>query len=150
MKRILLVAGGVALLVLLFVVLRGSGEDGNEASTQPRTAFTPTTAAGRTGTTTTPLRTTKATSTGPIRVRVNVRVGSGNAPRRLKAREGRRLVLIITADVSDHVHVHGYDRLADVRPGRPARISLRLTIPGIFEIELEEHGLLIAELEVRP
>ena len=49
-------------------------------------------------------------------------------------------------DVADHVHLHGYDMLRDVAPGRPAQISFRATIPGRFEVELEDRGLQILDL----
>jgi hypothetical protein len=56
----------------------------------------------------------------------------------------------VRADVSDHVHLHGYDIMRDVSPGRPARLRFRATIPGRFEVELEDRRLQIAQLEVRP
>jgi hypothetical protein len=48
------------------------------------------------------------------------------------------------------VHLHGYDVMVDVAPGKPARLRFKATIPGRFEVELEDRGLHIAELEVRP
>ncbi len=32
-------------------------------------------------------------------------------------------MLVVTAEVTDHVHLHGYDLMADVAPGKPARIE---------------------------
>jgi hypothetical protein len=63
---------------------------------------------------------------------------------------GRRVRLVVGADVSDHVHLHGYDIMRDVALGRPAVIRFRATMPGRFEVELEDRGLQIAEIEVRP
>ena len=40
--------------------------------------------------------------------------------------------------------------MADVGPGAPGTIRFTADAPGQFEIELEDRGLLIAELEVRP
>jgi hypothetical protein len=65
-------------------------------------------------------------------------------------KQGERVVLVVRADVSDHVHLHGYDRFADVGPGAPAQLGFRATIPGRFEVELEDRKLRIVELEVRP
>ena len=48
------------------------------------------------------------------------------------------------------MHLHGYDLMADVAPGAPATIRFTADVPGIFEVELEDRGLHIAELEVRP
>jgi heme/copper-type cytochrome/quinol oxidase subunit 2 len=65
-------------------------------------------------------------------------------------RENQRIRLVVTSDVSDHVHLHGYDLMVDVAPGRPGRLTLRATVPGRFEVELEDRRLQILELEVRP
>ena len=60
------------------------------------------------------------------------------------------VVITVTSDVADEVHVHGYDLMADVAPGAPATIRFTADAPGRFEIELENTGVQIAELEVRP
>ena len=56
--------------------------------------------------------------------------------------------VVVTADVSDEVHVHGYDLMANVAPGKPAKIAFVANIPGRFEIELEHRGLQISDFEV--
>jgi hypothetical protein len=87
----------------------------------------------------------------PTTVRVTVREGvpAGGVVRE-STDKGDRVVVLVTSDVSDEVHVHGYDLMADVAPGSPARIAFRATIPGRFEIELEDRGVQIAELTVNP
>ena len=54
----------------------------------------------------------------------------------------------VRSDTTDHVHVHGYDLLADVGPGTRGRIRFVANVAGIFEVELEEAGLLLFRLEV--
>jgi hypothetical protein len=87
----------------------------------------------------------------PTTVRVTV---VGGVPEGGVVREstdkGDRVVVLVTSDVSDEVHVHGYDLMSDVAPGSPARIAFQATIPGRFEIELEDRGVQIAELTVNP
>ena len=81
------------------------------------------------------------------------RLGGGRPEggiRRASVRRGRQVVLHVTADVPDHVHLHGYDLTADVAPAAPAQIRFRAAVPGRFEIELEDRGILIGDLEVRP
>ena len=56
--------------------------------------------------------------------------------------------VVVRADVSDHVHLHGYDLLADVAPGNPARIDFVADVAGVFEVELEDAGTLLFNLEV--
>ena len=61
--------------------------------------------------------------------------------------KGAPVVLVVRADVADHVHLHGYDVM---REGAPARLAFRADLVGVFEVELEERKVPIAELEVRP
>jgi hypothetical protein len=83
----------------------------------------------------------------PITVRGGAPVGG---IRRVTVARNRNVVLIVRADVSDHVHLHGYDVMRDVGPGAPARLQFRATIPGRFEVELEDAGLQIADITVNP
>ena len=64
--------------------------------------------------------------------------------------QGQRVVLVVSSDVADEVHLHGYDKMVDVTPGSPARLPFVASIPGRFEVELEDRGLQIADIEVRP
>jgi hypothetical protein len=138
MKKVLLGLAGAAVLVVLFLVLRPGDDDADEASPPPRTATTPAT-------------TTKSKPAGPARIRIVVRGGRVvGGLRRARLDRDERAVLIVRADVADHVHLHGYEIMRDVSPGRPARIRFRATIPGRFEVELEERKLQLAQLEVRP
>ena len=58
------------------------------------------------------------------------------------------VTVIVSADVSDEVHIHGYDLMKDVAPGKPAKITFVANIPGRFEMELESRGLQISDFEV--
>ena len=64
--------------------------------------------------------------------------------------KGDEVTVHVTSDgVQDEVHVHGYDLMQDVAPGAPASIRFEATIAGRFEIELENAGTPVGELEVR-
>ena len=140
MRRVLSIA---ALLVLL-VVLAGCGGDDEAGQTVPTTTET------QTETTAPPPPPPPPTPPKPNMVRVNVRGGVPvGGVVRASTEKGDRVVLVVTSDVSDHVHVHGYDLMRDVGPGAPARIAFKATIPGRFEIELEDRRVPIAELTVK-
>jgi len=64
--------------------------------------------------------------------------------------EGDRVVLVVTSDVADEIHVHGYDISREVAAGGTARLPFTATIPGQFEVELESRGVPIADLTVNP
>ena len=63
---------------------------------------------------------------------------------------GDHVVLVVSSDIADEVHLHGYDKHADVAPGKPVRLAFVASLPGRFEAELESRGIQIADLEVRP
>jgi hypothetical protein len=62
---------------------------------------------------------------------------------------GDEVDLVVSSDEPDEVHVHGYDVKDDVGPGEKAEIEFTADIPGEFEVELEEAGQLLFELQVR-
>jgi hypothetical protein len=142
-RKVALIAASLGLLISLFFALRPDDDDGQAAETTVQTTTAQTTTEAPPTT----------TSQGPGTVRIQyVIVGGkpeGGIARDSVAR-GRIVVIDVTADVTDHVHVHGYDLMADVAPGEPATIRFTADAPGRFEIELEESGVQIAELEVRP
>jgi hypothetical protein len=147
MNKVVLVLAGAAILVALFLVLRPD-DDNDEAATPPPP---PTETTTGTTTTTTRTTTTRPKPAGPTPIRIVVRGGRViGGLERARLERGARAVLIVRADVSDHVHLHGYDIMRDVAPGTPARLPFRATIPGRFEVELEDRGLQIAQIEVRP
>ena len=155
-RRLALAAGVAVVAVVLFVVLRPGDEDDTEATPAAQTT---------TGETTTEAAETEAddatTEEAPTateaenpnesrRIEVVVRGGQPvGGVRRPEIERDQRVVLVVRSDVSDHIHLHGYDLLADVAPGQPGRISFRADTQGRFELELEVRAVLIAELEVR-
>lgn len=56
--------------------------------------------------------------------------------------------LTVEGDISDEVHVHGYDVYGDLVAGQSVDIEFVADIPGVFEVELEGAGTLLVELLV--
>jgi len=61
---------------------------------------------------------------------------------------GEQVVLRISSDVAEEVHVHGYDLEAAVPAGGSVDIPVDATIPGVFEVELHDAGRLLFQLRV--
>lgn len=61
---------------------------------------------------------------------------------------GETVTLRVRSDVADHVHLHGYDVFQDVDAGETAELTFEADIPGVFEVELEDAGIQLVELEV--
>lgn len=63
---------------------------------------------------------------------------------------GDQIRFKVDSDVSDEVHVHGYDLMKDVKAGGSVSFDFPATIEGVFEAELENRGEQILELRVNP
>ena len=61
---------------------------------------------------------------------------------------GDQVTITVTSDVADEIHLHGYDLSAPVAPGGPGTLTFQATIPGVFEVELEQLGTLLFTLQV--
>ncbi|MEV0698737.1 hypothetical protein AB0I53_12575 [Saccharopolyspora sp. NPDC050389] len=75
--------------------------------------------------------------------------GKVTGPDRIDARTSDTVELVVTSDVADELHVHGYARKADLVAGRPSTLTLATGIPGVFEVELHGDGLPLTQLRVR-
>ncbi len=64
--------------------------------------------------------------------------------------EGDQIRFKVDSDVSEEIHVHGYDLMKDVEAGGSVSFDFPATIEGVFEAELEGRGEQIAELTVNP
>ena len=139
MTRLLIAVATVVGAVVLFLVLR-PGDDDTAASTTTATTTTPTV-------TVPPPPPPPPSSPSPAVVRVTIRDGLPvGGVRRVTVKRGRQVTLVVTSDVPDHVHLHGYDVFRDVGPGMPARLAFRATIAATVEAELEERGVQIASI----
>jgi FtsP/CotA-like multicopper oxidase with cupredoxin domain len=69
---------------------------------------------------------------------------------KLRFTEGETVRFRVRSDAPEHVHVHGYDVMKDLEPGKTVTVSFPAEITGIFEIELEDSAEEIGELRVDP
>jgi hypothetical protein len=58
------------------------------------------------------------------------------------------VTLVVTSDVADELHLHGYDLRTALTAGTPAELSFQATIPGVFEVELHDAGTVLLTLQV--
>jgi hypothetical protein len=62
--------------------------------------------------------------------------------------KGSAVELVVSSDVADQVHVHGYDRLSYVTAGASTTLRFTADLPGVFDVELEQRGAPLAQLQV--
>lgn len=142
-KRWLVIGLGAAALVGLFLLLRPDDDPTSATSPTPPVTASPDTVPTTTGGTPEPTSTP-----GLDAVEIEVEEGRVEGPDQITVATGDRVVMEVETDVADHVHVHGYDVLRDLPANQKVTISFRATIPGVFEIELEDTGVLLTRLEV--
>ncbi|MBA3348130.1 MAG: hypothetical protein H0T13_06180 [Actinobacteria bacterium] len=148
-RKVALAAATLGLLLSLFIALRP--DDGDDAAIPATTAAAETVAPPALEGT--PATTVEAPPPEPAFDTVRAVIAGGRPQggvKRQTIEQGRDVVLVVRSDIADHVHLHGYDLMADVGPGTPARLRFTADVPGRFEVELEEAGIHIADLEVRP
>lgn len=143
-----------ALLLFVFATLAACGGQTSSVTTESNTTASTALTTERTTTTLAPTTTTTTSTTvaeqAPTTFKIEVAGGEVTGGGRLRVKQGDEVTLEVIADVTDEVHLHGYDLSGPVSPDQQAVIEFIADIPGIFEIELEDSGLALAELEVAP
>jgi hypothetical protein len=95
---------------------------------------------------------TPAVTAAPAVQRVEVRfaggavVGGAPSPR---VPLGSTVELAVTGDLADEIHLHGYNKTAQVAAGKTATLTFVADTPGTFEVELENRGAKLVEIQVR-
>jgi hypothetical protein len=138
-----LVVVGVLAVGCLLGGCGGDDEGGGAAATTAATS----TSGGATSSTE-----AASTTAGFSGVLVQAKVTGNNVAttsKRVRVDLGQKVRIQVEADRAEEVHVHGYDLKGDVAPGKPAVIDFTANVPGVFEVELEEAGLELFELQVQ-
>ena len=134
----------VAAVVVLFVVLSGGGDE------EPTT----TTAATTTTATEPPAGGEKPEKEKPTEPEVPTIEVKGGQPvggvQDLEFKAGEDMVFRVESDTASEIHFHGYDVMQDVEAGGEVTFDVPADIEGVFEVELEETAVQIAEITVSP
>ena len=145
-QRIGLVVAALVIAVVAFVVAQ-PGDD-NEPTPSPALS-TPTDPENPSGTGTE----TEQAEPGPTRISVKGGVIAGDV-KSIRVAKGDTVRIVVTSDVPDEIHLHGYDIEKEAAPGKPARFNFKADAEGVFELEshaAEDAGNpLLARLLVGP
>ena len=129
--------------MLAATALAGCGSDDSSSASSTDSTTDETTTTAETETTTT----TEAAKPTVVSIVIVKGVPKDGIVRE-SVDKGDRVVLVVKSDVADEIHLHGYDIMRDVAAGGTARLRFTASLPGRFEVELEDHGVQIAELTV--
>jgi hypothetical protein len=68
--------------------------------------------------------------------RIQIRGGEvAGGPAQIRVKTGDTVLIMVSADAPDDIHLHGYDIEKKVRPNHPARFRFNANLEGEFEIE---------------
>lgn len=90
-----------------------------------------------------------STSAQAMVIAVRLAKGAVTPPTdRVKVPLGSRVVIRFTSDISDTVHVHGYDVEKAVRAGTTTDIAFVADLQGTFEVETHDSTMVLMQLQV--
>ncbi|MCX4449995.1 cupredoxin domain-containing protein [Streptomyces sp. NBC_01789] len=93
-----------------------------------------------------------AASADPDATTIDVAIKDGKvtpAPGRTEIKKGRTVRLRVRSDRDDTLHVHGYDKEAELPAGRTVTVTFTADRTGLFEVETHGSDLLLTQLAVR-
>ncbi len=71
-------------------------------------------------------------------------------PEIITVKEGEDVILKVTSDVADELHLHGYDKSIDLEKDKKGVLSFTANLTGRFVYELENSKVDIGAIEVQP
>ena len=120
----------------------GSGDATGQASAPPVSSATPAPAAAQDP--------AAGRALAPRRVEIAFRGGAVQGGlQEIDVPLGTPVRIVITSDVADEGHLHGYDKEIELAPGVSGTISFTADTPGVFDLELHGSDAKLARLEVR-
>jgi hypothetical protein len=149
-QRIGLVVIALAVAVVAFVVARPGDDD----ETEPASTSTQQPAQSGGDDTEANHETVQPAEPPVTRISLTGGVLKGD-PQPIRAEKGDVVRIVVSSDVADEIHLHGYDIEREAGPGKPARFRFKADVEGAFELEshaAEDAGEepLIARLLVGP
>jgi hypothetical protein len=151
-QRIGLVVAALAVAVVAFIVAQPGDDDSTPSSNATQTQ----TSTGDGTDTGTETETEAEAPVEPPVTRISLKDGviAGDV-KSIEVAKGDTVRIVVSSDVEDEIHLHGYDIERQAAPGKPARFKFKADVEGAFELESHaaEHAgqePLIARLLVGP
>ena len=138
--RVALSMAVIVIAIVVFIIVRPSGNDSTTTSSNSPATTSPATTPGKPGKPAKP-------AIPVVRVQNAKPVGGIQD---LTFNKGGTVQFKVVSDIADEIHVHGYDFHKDVAPGHPITFKFPAKIDGEFVVELEGRGEQIASLRVNP
>lgn len=139
------IAAVIAAVAVVIALASGGDDDKDDA---------PPSAAAQTTGQSAPDESTTSTPAPPPKPEVErIRIKNGKpvgGVEEIEVESGDRVRIAVTSDVDEELHLHGYDISRRVSAGGTSRFDFKAKIEGVFELELENSGVKLAQLTVKP
>lgn len=147
----LIAIGGLVVAVILFVVLQGGGEGGDAGPTATTSIPAEQSAGGEGGEE--PQRGSQPERKPAEPPAVSIVVENGQprgGPSEITVTKGEEIRIDVSSDIEEQLHLHGYDVAKPIAAGGKAEFRVPATLEGVFELELENSAVPLAEISVVP
>jgi hypothetical protein len=152
--RVGIAVAALAAAVALFFALAGGNDDAATARAVKPQAAAGTQSVTRSASAAPQSASTRRQPTKPLKPRIEriwVRGGKpAGGARRLEFKRGDLVRFSVHSTVADEVHIHGFDIEKALPANRIVLFTFPADIEGVFEVELHEAGVKIAELRIGP
>ena len=143
--------GRAVALSAVLALFAGCGDDDDGSVTADTGSTILTTSIPADETTTGRSDESSTSAAAPAGTVIELTISGGEVTRgggRVSVPLGDPVVIQVDADEADELHLHGYDLYLELVPGETAELRFDATIPGVFELEGHDSGVVVAELEI--
>jgi hypothetical protein len=137
-SRLALLAAAAAILVIAIVVIGTGGDDSSSSTSSSNSTDS----------------NSNSSSSAPKPAKPPTVVVKNAKPvggvQEFTFKKGGTVDLTVKSDTADEVHFHGYDVHKDVEKGGTVRFKFPAKIDGRFVVELEDHKVTLANVDVEP
>lgn len=117
---------------------------------KPKTSSAPVPAPSSSGESTSSANASSAMSSNVKTFNLEVKDKKLTGETTLKATEGDEIIFSVASDISEELHLHGYDKHVDLEKGKTVQLKFTADKTGRFPFELEEDKIELGALEVQP
>jgi hypothetical protein len=124
-QRIGLLAAAVAIAVVAFVIAKPGSDDSSKSGSPSKRA-------------------------GPASFRIQLKNHKPVGRKVIKVKTGDRVLIVVSSDKPETVHLHGYEIEREITPSKPGRYAFTAKNEGAYDLESHTTEKKIATLQVQP